>query len=221
MRIRVLCTILLVIALGNVFSQIVDEQFKAADQSLMFMPTAYTMPRGSSSFTDYELFIVQYSYALTGRTHISAAMVFPMHAELIKTFTMGVKQNYYKEGPFQSALFVSYNPEAQGGMFGNVVSLGNTKASLHAAAAWVTDLTEIQKDYAVMVGGIIGMSNRVSFMTEILSTSQVIDEEGNGIICFGFRFKGDKTSWDLGGGRLLKDNSEFLFFPILKATILF
>jgi len=221
MQIRTLFISLFFIAAVNVFAQAANEQFLAADQALMIMPTAYTMPKGSSSFTDYELFLIQYSYAMTSRTHISAGMVFPMAADLLKTFTAGIKQNYYTEEMLQSALWVSYNPYVEGGMFGNVVSLGDKKASLHAAAAWVFSTDKISKDYAVMVGGIASLSPRTSFITEVLSTSQIIDEEGNGIISFGFRFKGEKSSWDIGGGRLLRGNSGLLFLPILKATVMF
>jgi len=198
-----------------------EAQFKAADQSLMVMPTAYTMPKGSSSFTDYELVVVQYAYAYTDRAHISAAMVFPVQAEMLKTFTIGIKQNYYRGSPVQSAAIISYNPDSRLFFMGNVVSVGNAKASVHGAIFGGTDFSEAPEDYVLMAGGIVSLSPSMALISEIISTSSTLDEEGNGIITLGVRFKGDKMSWDIGGFRLLKDNPEIFLLPLLKATVRF
>jgi hypothetical protein len=218
----VLCLLFILLLAFSLWSEGADPQYMAADQSLLLMPTAYTMPVGSSSLTDYEIAFLQYTYAATPATHLSAAMVFPIHEEVFKTFTLGVKQNYLKYNKVQSAVWLNFNPDTRIGTFGNVISYGNPKASAHLAALWVTDLTEVQSDFGVMMGGIVNLSERTALLSEIISTSRTLDQDGNGVILFGIRFKGKGASWDVAGIRLLKDHpSEIIMLPYLKATFVF
>jgi hypothetical protein len=198
-----------------------EDQFKAADQSLMVMPTAYTMPKGASSITDYELFIIQYSYGITSRTHLSAGMVFPIHKELFKSFTIGLKQNYYNGTPLQAAFMCSYNPHYKTGAFGNVLSVGDYRASLHGAAFWVVNKNDISSDYAMMLGGIVMLSKRASLISEFITTSDILDQEANGMITLGVRLKSEKLSLDIGGFRPLSNGGDMIMFPLLKGTFLF
>ncbi len=214
-------TLLLLTAALALQAQSYDRQFLAADQSLMVMPTAYTMPKGGHTFTDYELVVLQYAYGATDRTHLSAGMVFPFTADMFKTFTLGAKQNWYRGDLVQSAALLSYNIELKGGMFGNVVSVGNDKVSGHGALMWLFDFEDVSSAAGVMLGGIVKLSDRVSLISELLSTTQFMDEEGNGVFTLGVRFRGQKMSWDIGGFRLLSEMEGVYMLPLLKATVLF
>ena len=202
-----------------------DEQFKAADQSLLLIPTAYTMPQGKSTFTDYELIIVQYAYGLTPRTHISIGMPFPVAKEMFDYSALGVKQNYLKADKLQAAAIVSYNPHFHTGFFGSAFSYGNPKTSLHADIFWSTEFARLQtslQEYLICLGCITALSPRVSLMTEIISYSELLKESANGIWTIGVRVKGDRVSWDIGGIRLLQDNPQSLILiPLLKVSVLF
>ena len=203
------------------FGQASKERFRCGNQSLMIMPTAYTMPRGSSYFTDSELFIIQYTYALTNTTHISGGMIFPLSTELYQSFSVGVKQNYLQSGPLQSALWFGYNPSFHGALLGNVISLGDNNASLHAATAWGTDFKEITHDYVVMVGGMISLSPSLSAILEGLSTSETINDNGDGLITAGLRFNGSNINCDVGGARFLSNKSVSAWLPIVKVNFQF
>lgn len=204
-------------------------QFLAADQSLMTLPTAYTMPKGRSALTNFELVLMQYSYAITDRAHLSAAMVFPFNKDMIKTFSAGGKYNYYRGDKLQAALWGSYTPDPAVGTLGNIFSYGNPKLSGHLITAGVANLRESEVRMLIGLGGIVSLSPRVSLIGESYYVpGNVIDIEGEDelnddikIILMGVRFRGDKISWDLGAGRPLEDMGDILALPFVKATFMF
>ena len=106
------------------------QNYRNGDHELLIMPTAYTMPQGSSYFTDYELFFLNYTYAPTKSTHIGAFMLFPVVSEAFETITVGVKQNYYSSEKFAGAVFGSYTFKSGFASVGNVFSLGSSKANI-------------------------------------------------------------------------------------------
>ncbi|PKN78009.1 MAG: hypothetical protein CVU48_09670 [Candidatus Cloacimonetes bacterium HGW-Cloacimonetes-1] len=197
--------------------------YYAADQSVLIMPTAYTMEKGTMAFTDYELAGLQLSRAITHNTHITAAMVFPITADLIRTFTVGVKHNYFRSPKVQSALWASYIIDPHFLSIGNILSIGSPQASVHLGVATGTDFTHEIKTYILMLGGMKDLSPRIALLGEIIGTNQVLDEEGNGLINIGVRFKGRDLSWDLGAFRPLNidDGGELYALPFVKATYVF
>jgi hypothetical protein len=223
-KMKTITLMLLLLLLGSItlWSQEADRQFQAADQSLMLMPTAYTMPKGSSTFTDYEIFIVQYAYGVTGRTHLSIGMPFPIVADAFQYSALGIKQNYLKYQKLQGAFMVTWMPKVEGGALSNVFSYGNEKASVHGFVGVSFDYDKIQSGTLLALGGIVSTSKRVALMAEVISSSAILEEEANGLLNLGVRIKGDKMSWDLGGFRpLAGDTGTFLLFPLIKMTVLF
>jgi len=214
-------------------AQTADPQFLAADQSLMVMPTAYTMPKGMSSVTDFEVLLLQYSNALTDRLHLSAGMMFPVSKEAIKTFTLGTKFNYYRWHQFQTALWASYTPDPQTSTVGNIVSYGNTSASLHLLTAAMLDFNNGEQHFVYGLGGIKTLSKRVSGIGEFFYFPWTFDfdeddpdiqddQELDKVALIGIRFKGQKMSWDLGAIRPVGiDMGDLIAFPFVKATFMF
>jgi hypothetical protein len=201
-----------------------DSTFYAADQSLLFMPTAYTMPKGTRALTDYEVFVLQYSYAATDHLHLSAVSIFPISVDVLRTLTLGAKQNYLRTGYLQSAAWVSFTPDVslRAITFGNVFSYGTPKRSAHAAVGFGTNLHDKIGSALLMLGGTTSMSGRVNFLAEITTTTDALKENYTGLLSLGIRFKGKATSWDLGGFRPLSgDTGELLLIPYLKATFVF
>jgi hypothetical protein len=222
MKAAYIVLILLSVFSTALFAQAATEQFKSADQSLILMPTAYTMPQGKSTFTDYEVVFVQYAYGLTDRTHLSVGMLFPIVPEAFEYAVLGVKQNYLKYKGLQSAAIVSFSPKTTTGLFGNAISLGNSKASLHGDIFWGTDFEDVSNGFLFGVGGLVNVSNRVALMSEVISFSELLDEDANGVWTMGVRLKGDGMSWDLGGFRMLKgDQGSLILIPLIKMTVLF
>jgi len=214
--------LLLLLSISALGAQVADSMFQAADQSLLVLPTAYTMPKGSSTFTDYEIFIVQYAYGLTGRTHLSIAMPFPIVPEAFEYSALGIKQNYLRYGKLQAAAALSWLPKAEGLSLLNVFSYGTQKSSLHALVGITSDYEKVNNGTFLALGGLVNVSQRVAFISELMTYSEVMDEEGGQILTLGVRIKGDKMSWDLGGFRpFTGDAGDLLLIPLIKMTVLF
>ena len=128
--------------------------WQPGDHELLTMPTAWTMDQGSSYFTDYELFFLNYSYGVTPRTHVGVFTMFPIVSEFINTVSLGVKQNWLDGEKVDGALWGTYTPD--GGMFtlGNVFSIGEPSKSLHVGACAVMGLNDSNNhtEWVGMVG---------------------------------------------------------------------
>ncbi|NMD13101.1 MAG: hypothetical protein GYA77_06075 [Candidatus Cloacimonetes bacterium] len=218
-----------------------DGEFYAANQSVFVIPTAYTMPKGSSSFIDYELVILQYSHALSDRLHLSMGMGFPYNVEMAKTITAGAKFNYFRAPSLESAAWGTFTPIEEVYTLGNVVSFGNNSGngggSLHLAGMLYGDMDKPDHLWGVMgTGGIVRISNRVNGMADVIlpplrikdspddTESEDEDESDNfGMFIVGVRIKGKMLSVDLGGMRLVgdADQGNLLLMPFVKATVLF
>lgn len=217
------------------FAQEADSLFRAADQSLMTLPTAYTMPKGSSSLTFYEVLLLQYAYALSDRSHISIAMVFPFTDEMFRTITLGTKINYLQYKKTQAAVTLSYIPDARVAALGNVLSIANTKGSIHLMINRGESLDGGGGGFIFGLGGIMSLSKRVSGILEYYNFSDILDIDysedddddeltdlNESVLLLGIRFKGEKVSWDLGGIRpLVVDGEDLLAIPFLKGTFIF
>lgn len=207
-----------------------DSLFLAADQSLLIMPTAYTMPQGQSAITDFEIILLQYSYAATDRIHLTAASAFPITEEMLRTFSIGSKINYLKQGKLQSAAWTSYTPDAKILTLGNVFSYGNPKGSIHCAGALVYTLKESHGSALAALGGIKNFSTRTAGIAELIffaendidNASEVVNTNYVNTLVLGIRFKGNRMSWDLGAIRPLnEDMGDLIALPYLKATFMF
>lgn len=219
---KIICSILFLVLICSVFAQ--ENTYQAGDQSLLFMPTAYTMPKGTSALTDYEVIVIQYAYAAGNYTHLSAMTAFPVSKDALRSFTVGIKQNYLRQGKLQSAFWVTFTPDSGTRLLtaGNVFSYGTSKTSGHAAIAYGMNRNEDVSSALIMLGGTTYLSKRVNLMGELTNTSESLSEGVLGIFALGIRFKGNSMSWDLGGFRPLSEKDDELFaLPYLKATFVF
>lgn len=225
---KYLILVLLSLFAAGLLAQAGDELFWAADQSLIIMPTAYTMPQGMHAFTNLELAILQYAYAATNRTHLSAGMVFPFTKDMIKTFTAGVKTSFYKSDQVQAAVIGSFNPHTRAGYGAIVSSFGNPDISMHIMASELYNFKNGENQAVFALGGIKRIGERFSGIMECYVIPQELGdlsenaEDPQFAIVLGTRFKGHKISWDIGIGRALGiDMGDFIGIPALKATFLF
>jgi hypothetical protein len=64
--------------------------------TLLFMPTAFTPPKGSVVFRDFELLFLTLGYSPTSSTSVVAGAMFPVTSEF-NALTLGVKQGVYQK----------------------------------------------------------------------------------------------------------------------------
>ncbi|MBU1099582.1 MAG: hypothetical protein KKA84_04180 [Bacteroidetes bacterium] len=205
-----------------VSSVLFAQDYKVGDHELLLMPTAYTMPVNTSYFTDYEVLLLNYTYALTPTTHLGAFTIFPFRKDFYETLSIGVKQNYYRGEVFQLAAYLSYTPEGSFFILGNVISIGQAAHGFHASLAYTTSVRTDARAFLYMLGYRIDPSENTSLILEY-SNGQNAERgiEGNGLLSLGFRMRSEYISWELGGMRNFDDDSDWFLYPLLKATYYF
>ncbi len=198
-----------------------EGDFRPGDHEMLVTPTAFTMPKGNSYFTDYELFFLNYTYAVTSRTHISAFVLFPITSEFVEFFSMGFKQNYFQSRIFSSAIWYSHNFKNGIGTVGNAFTFGNYRTNVTINIGAFTNYS----DYEILItaGGILGLTRHVKLLAEYMNTKSLLEEEDfSGLIGFGLRFQGTRVSFDVAGVRPFREDiGNLIALPYLKATILF
>ncbi len=198
------------------------QEYMSGDQSLLLFPTAYTMPQGSYAFTSFELLIMQFTAALTNSTHLTAVSVFPINMDMLRTFTPGIKQRYLHGENIQAAVMAGYMIDFGILNLGNVISFGKPEQSLHLGVNYTAATKQGHDTFVFSLGGRKDLSRRIALISEIASSMEAFEDEFDGILTIGIRFKGEKMSWDLGGFRPLSaTDGNFLLFPLIKATIVF
>lgn len=199
-----------------------EQVYRPGDHELFLMPTAYTMPENGSYFSDYELFLLNYTYGATPRTHIGAMTIFPVTTEFLETFTLGLKQNYYKSEEFNAAFWGTYTIKNGLYTLGNVFSIGKKSRSLHAGIALAGEIKSDNSEIFYFFGGRLDLSKSVAAIAEFSSSNALLTDNGiKGIFTIGIRFIGEKVAWEVAGIRPGSDTGKLLFLPYLKATFYF
>lgn len=200
-----------------------SQEYQVGDHELLFMPTAYTMNQGSSYFSFYELFFLNFVYAPTHTTHIGLFTLFPVTSEFIETASLGLKQQYVQVNNVAGAVWATYTPKNSWIILGNVFSIGSARSGLHLGLGTVSDLDEENSDWELiyMIGYRHDLSKKTSLMVEYTNTETSIEEDFNGLISIGFRFRSESVSWEIGGFRPLEDTGDLFLLPMFKGTFLF
>ncbi|OGS44232.1 MAG: hypothetical protein A2539_02300 [Elusimicrobia bacterium RIFOXYD2_FULL_34_15] len=208
-------------------------EYMAGDHELFLMPTAYTMPKGASYFSDYEVAIINYTYAVTSRTHVGVFSFFPINKEVLETAAIGIKQNYYSSEQTGCAFWSAIIPKNKVFNLGNVVSFGKKGKSLHIAASAVYvadedetfDSVENFNNQTWAFTYTIGYRRDLSEKTSLIAEYSYVfaSEDDADLLCVGPRFKTKKIAWDIAAARPIINNDDpgLIVLPILKATIVF
>jgi len=198
---------------------------QTASNGLFIVPTAYTLPKGTHVVSSYELVYLQYSYSPTSTTHISMSSYFPITSDLIRnSFTFGVKQQVYKTDMLAFAVTATMNPHNDGYVALGLAAIGTPDQSLHLGLGRAGIIGEEAAGTVMLIGGIMKVSKRVSWMAEFISSPEAIDEDFKGLFTLGLRFQSfDGLSIDFGAMRPITtyDLGSFIALPILKGTFQF
>jgi hypothetical protein len=209
---------LLFLVFFSLLSNAGAQNYNVGDHELLFMPTAATMPKDSSYIASYELILLNYTYAVTGRTHISALMMFPITVDAFETFSIGIKQNYYRSEIFQGAVFGSFTFKGKTYSIGNVFSFGKEKFNAHIGLGYFNTEENNLGNTVYMIGVKGKISRKISLIAELEGS----DKGSSNLISFGVRFTGETLFFDLGGFRPTSGYSgDLIMFPFVKGSFLF
>jgi hypothetical protein len=191
------------------------------DHEILLTSTAFTMKKGQSYFTDYELFFLNYTFAISDRTHLGLFTLFPITSDFIKSFTIGVKQNIIQIDNFAASLSGAFIPETSNFYLGGTMTLGSIRNNLNLSIGSFSESSE----FLLSLGAQVTMNETTSFLVEYISTdSGISNDVSNGLFTIGIRLRSEAMAWEIGGFRSLNNgggDSDLILFPILKATIVF
>lgn len=217
MRALFILLFLLLSLISNIYSQ----DYLPGDNELLLMPTAYTMPVKNSYFSNYEIFLLNYSYAITSTTHLGVFSLFPVTTRFYETLSFGIKQKFLTYESLQSAFYGTYTPKSSSFSIGNVLSIGKPSKSLHASIAYIKYTEESDADLIYMLGVRLDASEKVSFLIEYENANSGIKNEFSGLISIGVRIRSTNMSWEIAGIRPLASTGDLLFIPLLKVGYYF
>ncbi len=200
---------------------IYPQKYLPGDNELLLMPTAYTMPVTNSYFSDYEVFLLNYSYAVSPTTHLSVFSLFPMTTQVYEIFTLGIKQHIITYESVESAIYGAYTPKSSSYAIGDVVSIGKPNKSFHFSLAYVKYSDESDADWIYMLGFKIDPSEKTALLIEYENANSLIHKDFYGLLNFGIRIRSTNMSWEIAGVRPIGSTGNLLFFPFIKVGYYF
>ena len=197
-------------------------------QALFFMPTAFTPPKGSVVFRDFELLFLTLGYSPTNTTSIVAGAMLPFTSEF-NAVTLGVKQGLYQKANGAIALAgnvtIPISNEINEAAF---LWLLNAVASyrfadqigVHVAAGGIglQGSGEHTQSLSMGFGTDVRLFPHLKFIGEVLHGGTTFDPGSDGtLVDFGIRIYGERLSADIAGVRSLDDNmGDLWFLPLVS-----
>jgi len=196
---------------------------KVTDNNLILMPTANTMPAGSSVLSNIDALAFQYSYGVTSWTHLSAGVLAILNEYVYAILSsFAIKQKYLDYQKLTSAIIVAYMPAYSGTIIGNIISLGGDTTSVHLGVIRTLGDNDNFNKTIIMMGGICyAVSPKISLIGETHRFIYDNDSDAYQMILFGTRFKGRWTNLDLGVLGWFDNKGKDGLLPIIKVSFKF
>jgi len=194
--------------------------------TLLLMPTAFTPPKGSMVFRDFELLFLTLGYSPTNTTSIVAGALFPISPEF-NAITVGIKQGVYQQANGAVALAGNITvPVGREINDAGFLWLLNAVASyrfadqvgVHIAAGGIgaQGRGENVQGFSMGLGTDIRLGPHVKLLAEVLHGGTTFDPGSSGtLLNAGIRIHGDRLSADIGGMRPLEDTGDLWFIPLV------
>jgi hypothetical protein len=196
-----------------------------ADRGVL-APTAYTHPKGTFYFSDYEIALLQMGYAITDDTQITVTGVPPLGEERLVFLDLTLKTTLHRSGLVRVAALGSTSGFAAKeigvlgvGRVGGVVQLclERTCGSSVSLGSDVTLAGALLM--ANSAGGIFRVSRSVSFLAELDTLVPLGKDAGQingGIAAGGLRLSGSSWGLDLSLLRVLGPDKPW--FPLITLS---
>jgi hypothetical protein len=195
--------------------------------TLLLMPTAFTPPKGSIVFRDFELLFLTLGYSPTNSTSIVAGAMLPFTSEF-NALTAGVKQGLYQKANGAVAVVGNITmPVSSSNNEANFIWLLNLVGSyrfadrvgVHVAAGGIGSHADIEsaQGFSYGIGTDIRLWPHIKLLGEVLHGGTTFNPGSDGtLVNFGIRIHGERISADIGGVRPLEDMGNLWFIPLLS-----
>lgn len=189
--------------------------------SLMFCPTPATLEKGDGYFRDFELFFLNFGYALTDAFDLSVGTIFPISAE-VAMIAVGGKLRLIDRSEREMGLALTGSftklEEMHFGAVGAVAGFGDRLRSLNLAVNRTFD-DDGDAETVFIAGGDVQISRRSKLLLEYMSSAALLEDNDSdlkGFLNIGLRFFGETHSFSLTGFRpLSEDTGSFVAFPMI------
>ena len=189
--------------------------------SIMFCPTPATLPAGSGYFRDFELFILNFGYAVTDELNLSVATLFPISTTWLGG-AFGAKYMLLdrEEHPLGLALsggITLLRDEDAFGAIGVIAGVGDRRSSVNLNLNWSWG-TEGDANAAFLLAADFTTTRRSKAFVEYGNGTSLWEnsDDFRGFLNAGIRFYGDNLSFSMSGFRPLQDNFDgLLAWPMI------
>jgi hypothetical protein len=194
------------------------------------MPTALSAPKGTWSFSDFELFLVSASYAVTDQFSIGATTLVPISSDIPFWALFSAKMQVLRSGSLRVALHGAATLVTGGDTDGFSAAEVGGAATLcldtacHSHVSGFVGagfaLTEENNAVPIIVGGALAarLGKRVKFVAEVdtgLIAGGGINETADGfLLWYGLRFTSRNIGVDVGFMKPIIGDSDDDSFPI-------
>ena len=81
----------LLLASALLAKETAENDYRPGDQSVLVLPTAYNIPAGKITFTNYQILTLHFTFSFIDRLDIGAVFPFPIDKEFVDYMTPGFK----------------------------------------------------------------------------------------------------------------------------------
>lgn len=219
----------------------VARRIDPSDQALFFLPTAFTPPKGSFTFRDFELLFLTLGFAPTGSTSLTGGFLFPVTSE-VQLLTLGFKQGLWMDPGARTAVALTGSITKPFGEFAedagflvnsNLVAshrlpimgvAATDGAGIHAAVGYLgasskkersdgSSRTDWSDNFSLGAGAEARLTDHAKLMVEFL-TAAPFDADNDiegGLLTLGFRLHGERLAADIAGLRPTGEDMGDLF----------
>ncbi|MBN2856793.1 MAG: hypothetical protein JXN63_00175, partial [Candidatus Delongbacteria bacterium] len=178
--------------------------------SLLFMPSAETNPKGTKYVSSYELLYMNLGFAPVENLHVSVGFIFPVVPEMLTNgpLSLGLKYRTLSD-PYKMNMSImgSYTvipSESDIGLitFGSAFNYyvnPSTTLNLYMGSLTTTMTSGAESAFSFGLGFTKRTSESSKIIIEYMNGGLFDEFESKGVILYGLRFFGERISADLAG----------------------
>ena len=202
--------------------------------SLLFMPSAETNPKGTKYISSYELLYMNLGYAPVENLHFSTGFIFPIVPELLTDgpFSFGFKYRTFGE-PYKMNMsimgtYTTILAEADFGLitYGTAFNYyfnPRSTVNLYMGALTTSKTGGTESAFSFALGFTRRTSESSKIIIEYMNGGIFDEFESKGVIIYGLRFYGERISADLAGVQFVdlitdSDSKSWIIIPLVSLT---
>jgi len=198
--------------------------YRHGDSGLLFIPTAYTLPKGMFQASTWAFVIYTLGHGVSDELQVNFSTMLPIKREALEGITGSAKYRLYQQDKLNIASWVTLTPFLKIATTGFVGSLDLNRVRVHGGIGLGFDFNETEIVDAWMFGWDFQMGPKRLLFSEFGFTAKTSFEENRIPWTLGVRFYPGDFAWELAWVGIMdskNDDAQASWFPMLKATMAF